>query len=42
MTGTSTLSLSDQVRQAREQLDAHVRDMMQWHFTPDRQPFLAR
>ena len=32
MTGTSTLTLSNKVRQAKEQLDAHVRAMMEWHF----------
>jgi hypothetical protein len=26
---------SDQLRQAREQLDAQVRDMVQWHFNPE-------
>ena len=35
MTGTSTLSLSDRVRQAKEQLDAQVRDMIAWHFNPE-------
>ena len=25
----------DQVRQAREQLDAHVRETVEWHFNPD-------
>jgi hypothetical protein len=32
MTGTSTLTLSNKVRRAKEQLDAHVRAMMEWHF----------
>ena len=35
MTGTSTLSLSDRVRQAKEQLDAQVRDMIAWHFNAE-------
>jgi phenylacetate-coenzyme A ligase PaaK-like adenylate-forming protein len=26
---------ADQVRQAREKLDAHVREIVQWHFNPD-------
>jgi phenylacetate-coenzyme A ligase PaaK-like adenylate-forming protein len=26
---------ADQVRQARERLDAHVREVVQWHFNPD-------
>ncbi|HBI46743.1 MAG TPA: hypothetical protein DDY78_28400, partial [Planctomycetales bacterium] len=25
----------DQVRKAREQLDAHVRETVEWHFNPD-------
>jgi len=28
-------SLEPKVRQARERLDAHVRDMMKWHFSPE-------
>lgn len=28
-------SLQAKVRQARERLDAHVRDIMKWHFSPD-------
>ena len=28
-------SSEPKVRQARERLDAHVRDMMQWHFSPE-------
>jgi hypothetical protein len=31
----SALRLSDQVRQAKEQLDGHVRAMMEWHFDPE-------
>jgi phenylacetate-coenzyme A ligase PaaK-like adenylate-forming protein len=31
---TATAS-ADQVRKAREQLDAHVRDIVRWHFSPD-------
>jgi hypothetical protein len=34
MTGTAT-TLSDKVRQAKEQLDAHVCAMMDWHFSAD-------
>jgi hypothetical protein len=30
-----TSSLDNKVRQAREQLDAHVRDIVAWHFNPD-------
>jgi phenylacetate-coenzyme A ligase PaaK-like adenylate-forming protein len=30
-----TSSLDNNVRQAREQLDAHVRDIVAWHFNPD-------
>ena len=26
---------ADKVRQARERLDAHVRDIVRWHFSPD-------
>jgi hypothetical protein len=29
------LSLDNRVRTAREQLDAHVRDIVQWHFNPE-------
>ena len=28
-------SLAAKVRAAREQLDAHVRDIVRWHFSPD-------
>ncbi len=39
MTATATsfpgLSLNDRVKQAREQLDAHVREIVQWHFSPE-------
>jgi hypothetical protein len=27
--------LNDRVKQAREQLDAHVREIVQWHFSPE-------
>ena len=30
-----TTSRETRVRQAREQLDAHVREIVQWHFNPD-------
>ena len=30
-----TTSNESRVRQAREQLDAHVRDIVAWHFNPD-------
>jgi phenylacetate-coenzyme A ligase PaaK-like adenylate-forming protein len=34
---TATTSASDaKVRQAREQLDAHVREIVAWHFDPDK------
>jgi phenylacetate-coenzyme A ligase PaaK-like adenylate-forming protein len=32
---TKTTTNPDQTRQAREKLDAHVRDMVAWHFHPD-------
>ncbi|HEV3448282.1 MAG TPA: hypothetical protein VG099_26830 [Gemmataceae bacterium] len=32
---TKTIINPDQTRQAREKLDAHVRDMVAWHFHPD-------
>ena len=32
---TKTIINPDQARQAREKLDAHVRDMVAWHFHPD-------
>jgi phenylacetate-coenzyme A ligase PaaK-like adenylate-forming protein len=32
---TKTTTNPDQIRQAREKLDAHVRDMVAWHFHPD-------
>ncbi|MFQ5638792.1 MAG: hypothetical protein ACE5IR_12440, partial [bacterium] len=28
-------SLSQKIKDARERLDAHVREMVQWHFSPD-------
>jgi phenylacetate-coenzyme A ligase PaaK-like adenylate-forming protein len=31
----STASLDQKIRQAREQLDAHVRDIVAWHFNPE-------
>jgi phenylacetate-coenzyme A ligase PaaK-like adenylate-forming protein len=36
MSTTMTPSLEAKVRQAREQLDAHVRDIVAWHFDPDK------
>src|SRR5688572_23460220 len=27
--------MNDRIRQAREQLDAHVREIVQWHFNPE-------
>lgn len=35
MTGTSGLTVSNQVRQAKDLLDAHVRETVQWHFNPE-------
>jgi phenylacetate-coenzyme A ligase PaaK-like adenylate-forming protein len=32
---SSTTASTDKVRQARERLDAHVRDIVAWHFNPD-------
>jgi phenylacetate-coenzyme A ligase PaaK-like adenylate-forming protein len=32
---TTTTAPADKVRQAREQLDAHVRDVVKWHFSGD-------
>ena len=31
---TAAPSLSAKVQQAKEQLDAHVRDIVEWHFNP--------
>src|SRR5690349_20222042 len=31
----SAAATPDQVRQARERLDAHVREIVEWHFNPD-------
>jgi phenylacetate-coenzyme A ligase PaaK-like adenylate-forming protein len=31
----NTAPTADQVRQAREKLDAHVREVVQWHFNPE-------
>jgi hypothetical protein len=33
--GDSVSANSDSVRQARERLDAHVREIVHWHFSPD-------
>ena len=30
-----TTSPESRVREAREQLDAHVREIVQWHFSPE-------
>jgi phenylacetate-coenzyme A ligase PaaK-like adenylate-forming protein len=35
MTPTISPSLQAKARQAREQLDAHVREIVEWHFHPD-------
>jgi phenylacetate-coenzyme A ligase PaaK-like adenylate-forming protein len=35
MTGTTTDALAAKVRAAKEQLDAHVRSIVHWHFDPD-------
>jgi hypothetical protein len=35
MTGTLASGLSGQTQQAREQLDAHVRQTIEWHFDPE-------
>jgi len=35
MIPTMTASLENKVRRAREQLDAHVRDIVAWHFNPE-------
>jgi hypothetical protein len=35
MSSTATLDLSLRVREAREQLDAHVREIVRWHFDPE-------
>jgi phenylacetate-coenzyme A ligase PaaK-like adenylate-forming protein len=35
MSTTTSPSLQSKVRQARERLDAHVREIMKWHFSPD-------
>ena len=32
---TVSAATPDQVRQARERLDAHVREIVEWHFNPD-------
>src|SRR6266508_4042082 len=34
-TATPEAGLSERVQDARERLDAHVRDMIQWHFNPE-------
>lgn len=35
MTGTSAMTLSSEVKQAKELLDKHVRETVQWHFDPE-------
>jgi phenylacetate-coenzyme A ligase PaaK-like adenylate-forming protein len=35
MTATSSTSLADRIQAAKEQLDAHVRSLIQWHFDPE-------
>ena len=35
MTGTSAIALSDRIRTAKDELDAHVRSIVQWHFDPE-------
>jgi phenylacetate-coenzyme A ligase PaaK-like adenylate-forming protein len=35
MVGISAMQISEKVRDAKEQLDAHVRDIIQWHFSPE-------
>ena len=35
MTAPSSSSIESKSRAAREHLDAHVREMIQWHFSPD-------
>src|SRR5687768_5288041 len=35
MTGTQPLAASNQVREAKEVLDAHVRETIEWHFNPE-------
>src|SRR5262249_4329869 len=35
VTTATTASLETRVRQARERLDAHVREIIQWHFSPE-------
>ncbi|HZT78708.1 MAG TPA: hypothetical protein VFA26_00680 [Gemmataceae bacterium] len=32
---STTTPTADKVRQARERLDAHVREIVEWHFNPD-------
>src|SRR4051794_4039309 len=34
-TSTTSDSLDARARKAQEQLDAHVREMIQWHFSPE-------
>jgi phenylacetate-coenzyme A ligase PaaK-like adenylate-forming protein len=33
--GTNVSATADQIRQAREKLDAHVRETVAWHFSPE-------
>ena len=35
MTGTQTLAETSKVREAKERLDAHVREIVEWHFNPE-------
>ena len=35
MTGTVASALSTKIREAKERLDAHVRDTIEWHFNPE-------
>src|SRR5581483_7224747 len=35
MTQANTIAPPEKVRQARERLDAHVREVVQWHFSPE-------
>jgi phenylacetate-coenzyme A ligase PaaK-like adenylate-forming protein len=35
MTGTAASELSTKVQEAKQQLDAQVREMVQWHFSPE-------
>src|SRR5262245_3963930 len=35
-TATAGTASADQVKQAKEKLDAHVREIVQWHFDPEK------